>query len=86
MNIQGSIYRRYVTAVFRGNGTVNELARLGPTCPFIGLELASAISAELPRSMSGTGRSPQKLLGTLTGLKHAKVFLQGLSDRRSKDL
>jgi hypothetical protein len=63
--------------VIQANETIDQLARLGFECPFIGPEPACNISAETVKKAvtDWTNRDHKKYWEPLTGLKQAKVFL-----------
>jgi ribonuclease HI len=71
-----------------GHEVAEKLAKLGSECPFIGPEPACGISAGIVKKAvrDCTNRNHKKYWESLTGLKQAKGFLQGLSVRRTEEL
>jgi hypothetical protein len=70
-----------------GNETANQLARLGSERSFIGPEPACGISAGVVKKIvrDWTERE-KKSWECITGLRHAKGFLQGPSFKRTREL
>jgi hypothetical protein len=71
-----------------GNETADQLARTGSEHPFIGPEPACGISVGVAKKAARdwTNRKHKEYWESLTGLRQAKGFIQGPSDRRTKDL
>jgi hypothetical protein len=71
-----------------GNETAYQLARLGFVCPFIGPEPALGILAGIAKKAvrDRRNRNHKEFWESLTGIKHAKGFLQGPSARRITQL
>jgi hypothetical protein len=70
-----------------GNETATQLAKLGSKCPFTGPEAALGISVgvAMKDARDWSNRDHKKYWESSTGLKLAKVLIQGPSAKRTKD-